>query len=545
MRVLYLIFMTLICFHCSWSQTLFSENMGTPSSTTSITNNVFENNNLLSYSNGGQNNSADIRITNASNGYNGASGGGNVFFSSTSGTYGFSIEEINASNYSNLTLQYAYRKESASVHASFSVDYWNGNSWVVLANDETTLFNEAANATAKWYLSKALTLPVEAQINGLKIRFVKTGTTAIRIDDVLLTVNETILDIPSSSSDIVFNASSSTSNNSNINYIDYQADVITSTANSIGVMGFYLRDGGVSLNDADSLATELTEIIFNVTNSDNIRSARLFVGNSPRGVTVPVNGSSTIAFTGLTNIIATDNNQLAINLRITFNDKVTDNEQLLFTVSSVTANPTGSQFAMTNGGGASSSTFGDVNKIEVTASKLEFSQQPPETLFTDFNMQPAVVVSALDEFGNVDFDFDSIITITSSGTLIDNQILTASSGIAVFSNIIHSTPGTGIFLTANSTGLYFSTSNPFVIKPSTIYHLANNLPGEISTSYYQNSTCQNNSCTNLVINGDFEQFNELPTDISQIQNACGWNGYYSLIIIILHHQILIFLFLVI
>jgi hypothetical protein len=84
----------------------------------------------------------------------------------------FSIEGINASTYSNLQLNFGYRKESASALPTFSVDYWNGTSWVTVANTLGTLFNEAANATSNWYLSKTLSLPAGAQINGLKIRFV-------------------------------------------------------------------------------------------------------------------------------------------------------------------------------------------------------------------------------------------------------------------------------------------------------------------------------------------------------------------------------------
>lgn len=127
----YQILFILTCFHCSWSQTLFQENMGSPTSTTNITSNVFENTTSLSYSNGEQSNSADVRITNASTGYSGASSGGNIFFSSTAGAYGFSIEGINASSYTSLSLQFGYRKESSTSHALFSVDYWNGSAWVV------------------------------------------------------------------------------------------------------------------------------------------------------------------------------------------------------------------------------------------------------------------------------------------------------------------------------------------------------------------------------------------------------------------------------
>jgi len=166
--------------------TIFSENMGTPSGTTPITSNVFENSGLT-FSQGGQANPADVRSSSNSSGYAGASGSGNVYFTSISGAYGFSIEGIYAAGHREMQLSYGYRKESSAVHATFSVDYWNGAAWVSLANTDAGLFNEASTASAGWYQAKTLSLPVAAQINGLRIRFVKTGGTSIRIDDVSLT----------------------------------------------------------------------------------------------------------------------------------------------------------------------------------------------------------------------------------------------------------------------------------------------------------------------------------------------------------------------
>lgn len=189
-----LLLVTLLITAFTWGQTtIFSENIGTPSGTTNIasyslgvTPATFQNIASLTYSNGVQTNSADVRITSVSSGYTGASGGGNVYFTSTSGAYGFSIEGINAIGYTSLTLDYGYRKEAAGSFATFSVDYWDGSAWQTIANSSATLFNEASVASTGWYAAKTLSLPVGAQINGLKIRFVKTGTTAIRIDDIIL-----------------------------------------------------------------------------------------------------------------------------------------------------------------------------------------------------------------------------------------------------------------------------------------------------------------------------------------------------------------------
>ncbi len=172
---------------------IFSENFGTPSSNTTLVNYnngtapaTFQNKGVLVFSNGSQVNSCDFRVTNPSTSYTGSSSNGNAFFAATNGAYGLSIESINVSNYNNLTLQFGYRKENGTSHASLSVDYWNGTSWITLANTSSTLFNESASASSGWYLSKTLSLPSGAQISGLKIRFVKTGTLSIRIDDVVL-----------------------------------------------------------------------------------------------------------------------------------------------------------------------------------------------------------------------------------------------------------------------------------------------------------------------------------------------------------------------
>ncbi|HRG57776.1 MAG TPA: PKD domain-containing protein [Bacteroidia bacterium] len=170
--------------------TIFSETMGTVGGTTTIaaheTANGFDNDSYT-MTNGAATVSADIRATSASTGYTGASGSANVFFTTTNNQYGFAIEGIDASTFSSLQVQFGYRKENAANHATFAVEFWNGSAWVNVANTPANLFNEANNAALGWYLSKSLALPPAAQISGLKIRFLKSGTLSIRVDDVKLT----------------------------------------------------------------------------------------------------------------------------------------------------------------------------------------------------------------------------------------------------------------------------------------------------------------------------------------------------------------------
>lgn len=166
--------------------TIFSESIGTVGGTTTILSHTGWQNASLVFNSGDIATPCDIRTTNVSSGYAGASGNANAFFTGAAGSYGLGISNINASTFQNLTLQFGYRKESASIHATFAIDYWSGSAWVNVANTSSAMFNEAANASTGWYLSKVISIPAGANISGLKIRFVKSASQSIRIDDIIL-----------------------------------------------------------------------------------------------------------------------------------------------------------------------------------------------------------------------------------------------------------------------------------------------------------------------------------------------------------------------
>jgi hypothetical protein len=159
--------------------------MGTVGGTTTLAAHETANgfvNTSLTMTQGGVASPADLRATTVSSGYAGASGGANVFFTGT-GTLGFAIEGINASSFTSLSLQFGYRKESASVLPTLTVDYWNGTSYVNIP----FTFTQLATATTGWYLSPVIPIPSAGQINGLRLRWTKSGTQSVRIDDVTLT----------------------------------------------------------------------------------------------------------------------------------------------------------------------------------------------------------------------------------------------------------------------------------------------------------------------------------------------------------------------
>lgn len=299
-RILSWIFFLLMLFNGEgWGQTtIFTENMGTPTSTTTIAANTFQNStSSLTYSNGSQTNSADVRNTNTSSGYTGSSAGGNVFFTSTSGSYGFSIESINASGYLNLQLSYGYRKESTSLHAAFSVEYYNGSSWVTIANTSGALFNESATASTGWYAAKNLNLPVGAQISGLKIRFVKTGTASIRIDDVVLTgtLNPSIA---LSSPTIPTSAINNNTNNNIVGAVQLAVTTADATLNSatFTTAGTYTASDIATNGFKFWLSSSATDI----SGATQLGSAQAAAGT---GSNISVSGLNSIITSGTTRFI--------------------------------------------------------------------------------------------------------------------------------------------------------------------------------------------------------------------------------------------------
>jgi Secretion system C-terminal sorting domain len=445
--------------------TIFSENIGTPSATTAITTYAggtapatFQNKGMLTYSNGAATNPADVRVSSPSSTYSGASGGGNVYFTATSGNYGFSIESINASSYTSITLAYGYRKELASGHATFSVDYWDGATWVTIANTSAALFNETATAAAGWYAAKTLTLPAGAQINGLKIRFVKTGTLAIRIDDFVLS---------GTASSVGANTISA---GSGIEPATISSLVTTQAASVLNFDIAIQDDGATPANDA--LDTKITQFIFSqgtgntVTNwTQAIAGAVLSDGtNTMTGVV----GSNTITFAsvnpatlGLVADNATKTYTLKIWLGLSTIKTTADGLKFVFRLQSsgVSADVTGSQFEATQDQNSGSSN----NVIDVVATKLAYVTNTSNAN-TNVAMAPAVAISADDANGIRDLGFSGVVVITSTGNLTASPVGVAStSGLATFSTLTHTAFGTALVLTASSAGMTDIASNPFDI----------------------------------------------------------------------------------
>lgn len=170
MKKFYTLFFILMA-SLSFGQTFYSENMGTPSGTTAIASNIFQNTSQT-YSGTG-----DVRVTSVSSGYTGASGAGNIFLTSTAGKY-FQISGLNTSSYlsSDIQLSFGYVTGSTSIQLVVEKST-DGTNWTPL-----TFTN---NTTTAWTLVTIGGGQIPSSAT-LSLRFTQPSTAQMRIDDVKL-----------------------------------------------------------------------------------------------------------------------------------------------------------------------------------------------------------------------------------------------------------------------------------------------------------------------------------------------------------------------
>jgi len=171
---------------------IFSENMGTPTGTTTIASNTFQNSGTLTYSGTG-----DVRNTAESSGYSGASAGGNIFLTNSS-TASFTIGNINTSGFdsSSLTLAFgAFKSITASNLTELQVAYSTGGAFTNL----NFAAQPTGTGTAIWrnvVITDANLIPTSST---LTLRWTNSSATPqFRIDDILLQGTITAVPEPTS-----------------------------------------------------------------------------------------------------------------------------------------------------------------------------------------------------------------------------------------------------------------------------------------------------------------------------------------------------------
>ncbi len=135
MKKLYTLSLVLFGSLASFAQVFYSENFGTPTGNTLIpaystgtAPATFQNGTPVAYSG-----TADVRVTAASTGYTGASGGGNVFITNTVGKY-LQIDGLNSSAYASANLELSFGLNSPNTTALLTVEASTngGTTWTPL-----------------------------------------------------------------------------------------------------------------------------------------------------------------------------------------------------------------------------------------------------------------------------------------------------------------------------------------------------------------------------------------------------------------------------
>ena len=176
MKKIYL-FVTMVFCSVSFGQTIYSENFGTPTGTTlfpayttGTAPATFNNSSPILYSGTG-----DVRATSVSTGYIGATGGGNVFLTTTAGR-NLIIEGINTSSApsANLVLSFGYITSATATAMTLEQ-----------SSDGTTFtpITYTNNTTTGWTL---VTIPGGTLLStaNLRLRFTQPATAQMRIDDI-------------------------------------------------------------------------------------------------------------------------------------------------------------------------------------------------------------------------------------------------------------------------------------------------------------------------------------------------------------------------
>lgn len=279
----------------------------------------------------------------------------------------------------------------------------------------------------------------------------------------------TIIDIYNNDSDIVATSTLSAT----LDYFNHTGATV-SVANGLKVGELSIRDGGGT--DTDGVGTTLDAITLQFSSTYGlIQEVQLF----DQGFTTVVTGAVETAlvddadgdsdlneavFTGLSGLTAADNGTAIFSVVVTFNTAsgINDNvDQIDFTVTSATANASGSQFNAADAGAASPALTTE-NTIIVNATDIEFTDfaggnddlvlDETNEIGIALNIPFSVTVAAVDANGNVDVDYTANVAViaptpdaTFTGTNINGAALV--SGAHTWSDLLFTTVRTGVTFT--------------------------------------------------------------------------------------------------
>ena len=359
------------------------------------------------------------------------------------------VVEFDATGYGNLTLsskQSSDSKGPADFRAEYSTD---GSSWIAITGSDIAITIDD-DWTEGVISNIALPSSLDHQ-SSIYIRWVMTSNLTFedktvnnsgksRIDDIVIQG-----DLIPTNSDII--PQSDYSYSQLVDYVNYSGSVggvdFTILGNSRGVFGLTIRDGGIT-SAPDGFPTTLTSITFSTNGSNSIRAAALFDDTNMLIAEKAVDGIDEFTIDGF-NYSAPDGMSRDMELRVTFEDGVLDNEQIVFTVTNAIANPAGTTFNDPDAGGAQSSNTGNDNTIRVYADRLNFVQVPSSTIPVDEDF--TIEVEAIDSKKSRDLDYRlDIFKALGSGNLTAPTGIRrfTTSGTALWNDLSYDTQEDGI-----------------------------------------------------------------------------------------------------
>lgn len=182
----YLLIMVMITFLVSsvHGQNIFyQENVGTPTANTPIQNYNGWQNTQAVYTG---DSTCDVRTSNASSGYEAASGNGNVMINNE--TKWFQISHLNTSEYEDVKLHFGLRKSTTAEDGSSLVIRISedGENWQTLPSYQEL---PTGSGTTGWYYIIIDNIP---SVENLHIKFSNLGTVDFRIDDLALSTSSAV-----------------------------------------------------------------------------------------------------------------------------------------------------------------------------------------------------------------------------------------------------------------------------------------------------------------------------------------------------------------
>ena len=202
-----------------------------------------------------------------------------------------------------------------------------------------------------------------------------------------------------------------------LDYFNFQLGNINGIGQGVRVWSITITDPGAA--DDDGLPTIVDDIIFGEGPSNSagfnstLRAAALFEGGAE--IADGSVGAGTITFTNINESIAQSSSR-TFDLYVSFDNTVTDGQQLQIDINSATTTGTSSNFGVL-GTVQSTHTAGVSNKVQVVATRLDIVSTPSTVVdVTDFNL----TVQAEDGFDNIDIDASPSVTLSANPAAISS-----------------------------------------------------------------------------------------------------------------------------